>query len=58
LDGERAIPNCTQQQCDAVRAQINNYCKQNGWPVGHKVLVINEDGEACYCHCGGQPGSD
>lgn len=46
-----ATPECTTNQCSTERDLINKVCKQNGWPVGHSVLICKVDGYCCYCHC-------
>jgi len=45
-------PNCPSELCAKVRLQIQEYCKQLGWPPDTPVLVLNPDtGEICLCYC-------
>jgi hypothetical protein len=46
------IHDCTPGRCAEVAREIQNICKANKWPPGHKVLVCSPDtGECCNCHC-------
>lgn len=45
-------PACSGQHCGQISEQINNNCKQQGWPQNHCVLICNPiTGECCNCTC-------
>lgn len=42
---------CTSAHCSAQQGNVNDICKEEGWPVGHKVLVCDTSGYCCNCTC-------
>ena len=42
---------CSSAHCGAQQGNVNQICKDEGWPVGHKVLVCDTSGYCCNCHC-------
>ncbi len=42
---------CTSAHCSAQQGNVNDICKEEGWPVGHKVLVCDTTGYCCNCTC-------
>ncbi|MER5886158.1 Hint domain-containing protein [Streptomyces sp. NPDC001941] len=45
-----ALRQCDSAHCSGADAQLNEICKQEGWPVGHPVLTRDAQG-ACVCTC-------
>src|SRR5262245_51389249 len=41
---------CSSAHCSAVDPEINDICKQEGWPVNHPVLTRDANGP-CTCSC-------
>ncbi|MBL6448468.1 hypothetical protein JMN32_19300 [Fulvivirga sp. 29W222] len=41
---------CSDFHCSKQQGNVNQICKDEGWPEGHKVLVCT-DGVCCNCHC-------
>jgi hypothetical protein len=44
-------PDCTPAKCKEVAPELQKYCKNQGWPPHHKVLVCDETGQCCICLC-------
>lgn len=42
---------CTDFHCSNQQGNVNQICKDEGWPEGHKVLVCDTTGYCCNCHC-------
>lgn len=42
---------CSSAHCSAQQGDVNQICKEEGWPIGHKVLVCDTSGHCCNCHC-------
>lgn len=42
---------CEKSHCSSQQGNVNQICKEEGWPIGHKVLVCNTLGECCNCTC-------
>ena len=45
-----AIRKCASAHCSGADAEINEICKQAGWPVNHPVLTRDAQGP-CTCSC-------
>lgn len=45
-----AIRNCSSAHCGAADPEINQICKELGWPVNHPVLTRDDQGP-CICSC-------
>jgi hypothetical protein len=45
-----ALRNCASAHCSGADAEINELCKQLGWPVNHPVLTRDDQGP-CLCTC-------
>lgn len=45
------VPDCPQEVCQKVRAQIDRFCHDKSWPVGTPVLIYQPDGQICKCYC-------
>jgi hypothetical protein len=44
------LRNCSSAHCSGADAEINELCKQLGWPVNHPVLTRDDQGP-CLCTC-------
>jgi hypothetical protein len=44
------IRQCNSAHCSGADAELNEICKQEGWPINHPVLTRDAQG-ACYCSC-------
>ncbi len=42
---------CSSSHCSAQEGNVNQICKEEGWPIGHKVLVCDTTGYCCNCTC-------
>ena len=45
-----SVRQCSSAHCSAVDAEINQICKDLGWPVNHPVLTRDSQGP-CTCSC-------
>jgi hypothetical protein len=45
------VPDCSQELCQKLRAQIDRLCHQRGWPPDQPVLIYQPDGQLCKCYC-------
>lgn len=43
--------NCSASHCSAQQGNVNKICKEENWPIGHKVLVCDTSGHCCNCTC-------
>ncbi len=48
-----SVPPCSSDVCAQYRDQIAALCKANDWPPDQPVLIVQPDGNACTCTCGG-----
>jgi hypothetical protein len=46
------VPPCSSERCLQLRPDINQICRDAGYPPGHRIMVQNPDGTYCYCVCG------
>ncbi|KLL01524.1 hypothetical protein XJ18_00595 [Bacillus pumilus] len=47
-----AVRECEAPHCSGADAEINEVCKQEGWPIGHPVLTRDSQGPCtCTCSC-------
>jgi hypothetical protein len=42
---------CENSHCSFQQGNVNQICKDEKWPVGHKVLVCDTTGYCCNCTC-------
>jgi|GEM_PF-561325 len=49
---DQQTPDCPRSVCLEYRGEINNLCKQNGWPPDRAILVYDPETESfCNCFC-------
>ena len=42
---------CTAYHCGQQQGNVNEICKREKWPEGHRVLICDQSGYCCNCRC-------
>lgn len=50
-------PFCEEIFCASISAEMDDFCKENAWPVNHPLVMLDPQGRPCLCLCSGGYGA-